>query len=453
MKAFLLLVFWGISLGTAALAEDAILSSPRLTPVVKAVQAVMPAVVNISTERVLRVADPYESYFNRFFAPNVRYFTESIPLGSGIVVDRSGLVLTNYHVIQRASKIMVRLYNHEMHTGTVVAYDMDNDLCLLQLEDLDDDSLTAIEFALPDDLYLGETVVAVGNPFGLEHSVAQGVLSAKNRSLREGEVVFDDILQTDAAINPGNSGGPLINMDGHLIGMNLAIRRDSEGIGFAIPLRRIEAILAQWLVPSKFSDGYCGFACETSMEAGVPSAVVTDVWDASPAAEAGLKRGDVIRSVNGASVTRAVDVGRRIWQLQPGEALRLTCGDGRQLRLAVEGMGPAVLARRRLGIQVQPLNRALRRALNLPADLNGLAITEVFPESEFAKRRVRWSDMGRRGDIVLQVNGISTPTVEALSQALSGTRGGARASVVLLFVDAVGAEISLSPMRVEITLN
>ncbi|MBN2452238.1 MAG: trypsin-like peptidase domain-containing protein [Lentisphaeria bacterium] len=414
----------------------------------------MPSVINISTERVVRVADPFESFFNNFFAPHFRTLTESIPLGSGILVDDTGLALTNYHVIQRASSVLVRLWNGEVHGASVVAYDVDNDLCLLSLE-LEPDAapLQAVGFALPDDLYLGETVVAVGNPFGLEHSVAQGVLSARNRSLREGDVVFNDILQTDAAINPGNSGGPLINLDGDLIGINLAIRRDAEGIGFAIPLRRIEGVLSRWLAPRCFSDGYCGFFTETVVDAEGVRATVAEVWEDSPAARAGLKPGDVVLECADRKVSRAVDVGRILFRLRPGETLRLKLADGRRLTLPIELMPAEVLIRRRLGVRVQPLTQALRQALGLPDDLKGLAISEVYPESDFEKRRGRWGDMVRRGDVIVQLDGVQTPTVEAMQEALKGRHSGAKAALVLVAVDTIRNRLRLSPIRIDVMLN
>jgi S1-C subfamily serine protease len=429
-------------------------SAVRRTPVVEAVEAALPSVVNISTQAVIRVSDPFAVEFERFFAMQSDRLAESTSVGSGIIVDSHGLVLTNYHVVQRASNVMVRLLDGDQFPAAPVAYDVDNDLCLLQLTgDLSGESLVAIPFALPDDLLLGETVVTVGNPFGLENSVSTGVLSARNRSYREGEVAFDDILQTDAAINPGNSGGPLVNLDGELIGMNVSIRRDAEGIGFAIPLRRIEAVLASWLVPSRFSSGYCGFGVETAMTAGGPTVRVKQVWEGSPAAAAGLRVGDVIVAVNGERTARALDVGRTLWRLTTGAVARLERADGQVLNVAVEEMSAAVLVRQRLGIRVQPLNRGLRRALGLPESIQGLAITEVFSDSEFAKRKVRWGDMVRRGDIIAQAAGMETVSVDILGRALATTRSGSRMPLVLIAVDTIRGQVRSSYIRIDVTLN
>ena len=450
--AWLMLVCLGLAL---ARARGAVAESVRRTRVVEAVEAVMPSVANIGTETAIRVADLFAADFDRFFALHGRRPYKYTSLGSGIIVDSAGLALTNYHVVQRASNVMVRLVNGEVYEAAPIAYDVENDLCLLQLGgDLAGKSLVAIEFALPDDLMLGETVVTVGNPFGLENSVSTGVLSARNRGWREGDTVFNDVLQTDAAINPGNSGGPLINLAGQLIGMNLATHRDAEGIGFAIPLRRLEAVLASWLVPARFSNGYCGFSVATAMRAGRPLAVVDSLWEGSPAARAGLNVGDVIVALNGERVTRAVDVGRRIWQLTPGERVRLEDARGRTLWVEVEEMAPEVLVRQRLGIRGEPLTPGLARALALPdAGVAGLVISEVYPESDFAKRPLRWGAMVRRGDIITQAAGVPVTSSADLAGALRRTRSGSRIPVQLGAVDTLPTQTRLSYIQIDVTLN
>ncbi len=429
-------------------------SPARLTATVRAVQGVMPSVVNISTERVIRVADPFEQFFNNFFEPHARYFTESIPFGSGIVVDSHGLVMTNYHVIQRASTIQVRFFDESTYTAQIVAFDVENDLCLLQLDGaFSENPLTAVRFALPDDLLLGETVVTVGNPFSLGHSVAKGVLSAKNRSLREGNVTFNDILQTDAAINPGNSGGPLINLDGELIGMNLAIRRDAEGIGFAIPLKRIEEVLARWLVPSRFSMGFLGVTARTTLHDGDPAVALEKIDPTGPGAAAGLSGGDVVTKANGQPVTRAIEFGRLIWRARPGQEFRFELTDGRIIELTVASMSADALIETRLGVRVQELTDPLKRALGLRQDIRGLAISEILPKSEFLRYQLRWGDMVRRGDVIVRVNGVDTGSRADLFDALRETRGGMTVPVILLTIDSIGEQLSIAPVRINVTLN
>jgi len=451
LPALELAIAWA---GVAVVGTGAEASAVRRTPVVAAVEAALPSVVNIGTATLRPLADPFAVDFERFFSQNLRDYRYATPVGSGIIVDSGGLVLTNYHVVQRTSNVLVRLLDGDVYEAGTVAYDVDNDLCLLQLRgDLSGKSLVAIAFALPDDLLLGETVVSVGNPFGLEHTVSTGVLSALNRTLREGDVAFDDILQTDAAINPGNSGGPLINLDGALIGMNLAIRRDAEGIGFAIPLRRIESVLAAWLTPRRFCQGYCGMTFTTERTAAGPVARVDQVWENSPAARAGLKPGMQITGVNGFPATRAVDAGRRLWRLTPGEVADLELAGGGRIRVPVEVMPPEELIRQRLGIRVQALNRGLQRALGLPADQQGLVVTEVAPDSDFVQRKARWGQMVRRGDLVVKAGGVDTPTPEGLARVLAPTRSGSRIPLVLVAVDTIQGKVSLSATSIDVTLN
>ncbi len=434
------------------IADDALIpaeNSPRMTPVVRAVQRVMPCVVNIGTERIVRVSDPFDAFFNDFFGGHFQYFKKSIPLGSGVIVDSAGLVVTNWHVVKRASKIQVRLLDGKTYEGVLVAYDAPNDLALLKLEgDFDKAPLHAIEFALPDDLLLGETVVTVGNPFGLEHSVASGVLSAKNRSLRESGITFNDIIQTDAAINPGNSGGPLINLDGKLIGLNLAIRRDAEGIGFAIPMSRIESVLSGWLVPSRFSLAVCGFLPQTVLTKGQVGVIVGEVIPESPAVIAGLVKGDRILRINDQPVNRAVDVGRILWHLAPGDKILLEVPNKKIPRITIGTMSANLLVRRRLGLRLQELTPPLLKALGLPPKLRGLAISEVLPKSEFTTVKVR------RGDIIIRVGEIETHSLDDALAALRNTRPGQTIDVVVLIeVRNNRGQAFMQPFRLNVNLK
>lgn len=443
-------------LGPVALVPADTPSARRVTPVVRAVNTIMPSVVNIgTTERRVALKDPFEQFFSEFFSPHYRYVTEYIPLGSGVVVDASGLVLTNYHVVARARNVRVRLAGGEEFAATPVARSKVNDLCLLELRDLPaSQSLVAAEFALPDDLLLGETVVTVGNPFGLEHSVAQGVLSAKNRSYHLGsDVVFNDILQTDAAINPGNSGGPLANLDGHLIGINLAIRRDAQGIGFAIPLERIEKVLNGWLVPERRTTAYLGLEPGTEIVDGKARAVVGAIRPGSPAEAAGLEAGQVIETVNGMPLQRGIELGRRLFRLQVGDRVELRLANGRTLTLAAQTMTPEQLVRQRLGLRVQPLSEALNRALGIPSQFRALAISEIDPDSDLAQHRNQYGNLIRRGDLLVSFNGTETQTVAELARLLQNTHSGMTARAVFYAIDTVNRRVAVSPLDLEINLD
>ena len=170
-------------------------------------------------------------------------------LGSGVIVDEDGWIVTNFHVVRRADKINVVLSDGSQYEARYVSGDEKNDLALLKIDAKK--PLPYVEIAGDQEPLLGETVIAIGNPFGLDHTVTKGIISAKNRRYDAGDVTFEDILQTDAAINPGNSGGPLINTRAQLVGINMAILSQAEGIGFAIPARRVANMLAMWFSPEK----------------------------------------------------------------------------------------------------------------------------------------------------------------------------------------------------------
>jgi serine protease Do len=231
-------------------------------------------------------------------------------------------------------------------------------------------------------------------------------------------VVFDDILQTDAAINPGNSGGPLINLEGCLIGLNLAIRRGAEGIGFAVPLARIEKVVDRWLLPSRFSLGICGLIPRTVSRNYRTEVEIAVVLPDTPAAHAGLVEGDVIEVINGKPAKHALQVSQMLWPVGVGEEIRLVVRGRGIVSLKVAEMTSEQLIQSRLGIKLQGLTPALKRALGLPRELPGLAISEVLPESEFAAAEIN------RGDIVYRVNGVTLQAVEDLADILRAAKPG-----------------------------
>jgi serine protease Do len=432
-------------------------SSRRRTPIVQAVGKIMPSVVSIGTnqEQYVQLRAPFRSYYEEFFGRHYyRVVKQYQPLGSGVVVDPSGLVLTNYHVVEGQNELLVHLSDGQSFTARRLAHDHTNDLCLLGLvRPPDAKPLVAASFAVPDDLLLGETVIAVGNPFGLEHSVAQGVLSAKNRTYRSDALTFDDILQTDAAINPGNSGGPLINLDGQLIGINVAIRRDAEGIGFAIPLRRIETVLAGWMIPARETDGRIGLVPGTSVTSDGMQATIASVVPNSPAAKAGLKPGTVVEAINGTPVHRAIDLSRKLFVLKLNDTVKLRLAGGKSVTMNVTRMTTSELIDRRLGLGLQPLTDPLRRALGLPRDLPGLAITEVAPDSDFAHLPSRYGNLVRRGDLLVEVQGKEVNQLAQLDQILRTRTGGMSLHVVVLAIDTVQGRSYSSPLEITVTLD
>ncbi|MGI6354565.1 MAG: trypsin-like serine protease [Lentisphaerae bacterium] len=415
----------------AAFGEEtpSLTASMRLTPTVLAVRSVLPWVVNIGTERMVKTNDGYDAFYNQFFGTFYRARTKMVkeyfPLGSGVIVDSRGLVLTNHHVVRRANNAEVRLWNGKSYPAVLVGYDAPSDLCLLRLSgDFSAKPLQAAKFANPDDLMLGETVLTIGNPFGLEHSVSQGVLSAMNRSLNDGDAVYDDILQTDAAINPGNSGGPLINLDGELIGINQAIRNDAQGIGFAIPMRRLACFLSHWLLPDRFGNTWLGIDLWTPVMRGEQGVIVQEVVAGSPAAAAGLRSGDEIVAVNASRVRCMIDFGRAVWHLNVGDQVTMLLADNRKVTYTLGPMPDNVLIKTRLGLQVQRLTATLNQALGLNVDARGLAVSEILPEAEFAVQNAPWRNVLKRGDIIFQAGSAETATTADLAKTLAETRAG-----------------------------
>ncbi len=435
--------------------DDTTARTTRISPVVAAVSITLPSVVNISTERIVnrrfaksRQGDPFAELINRFFARQQRLY-KTTSLGSGVIVDTEGLILTNNHVIQRASKIIVTLADGTDYVAKPIATDEANDLALIMLEELDSlTPLVPIEFAAPDDLYLGETVITVGNPYGLGHSVAAGVLSAKGRRfIYDDNVLFEDIIQTDTAINPGNSGGPLINTDGQLIGINLAIHDEAEGIGFAIPLKRIEQVLSQWLVPARFGMNSLGVIPGTRISGdGGLHAVVQRVVDASPAQTAGILAGDTILSVNGIEVFQAVDVSRMLWRLQAGDNVDLVLKAGGAVTIEVAritGADEAETAKRQLKVEFQQLTDRLADALGLPYS-RGLVVSAVEAAGVLGRRGVQ------RGDVLIQVGEAPIADFTDLYRALSGIQQGEVVAFVVDRINSVGGHIILHRHIVDI---
>jgi S1-C subfamily serine protease len=434
--------------------------SARVTPLVRAVEKIMPSVVSIGTrvERYVRLRDPYRSDFERFFGgPEGQLYQlrKYQPLGSGVIVDASGLILTNYHVVENQSPMLVNLVGGESFPARMVAHNHASDLCLLALERPDDaPPLVPAAFGVPDDLLLGETVVTVGNPFGFQHSVSQGVLSARNRIYQRDGLTFRDLLQTDAAINPGNSGGPLINLDGELIGINNAIRRDSEGIGFAIPVSRIESFLAKWMVPARRTDCVIGLIPGTGITHDGTRAVVLSTTPGSPAAAAKLSEGAVIETVNGTRVHRAIDVSRELFRVPAGGKVELGMASGATVEVAARAMTPSELSLRRLGLRLQPLTPALRSALRLPPQLTGLVIAEVMPDSDLAMMRARNGlELVRRGDIVEGIEDRPVADLEQLDRALRKTVGGMPVLINLMAIDTINGQPYPSRVKATVTVN
>lgn len=299
---------------------------------------VLPAVVNISTTQVVKVHNPFEGYnfndndpFNNFF----KHFFDNMPqerkvhaLGSGFIISKDGYILTNYHVIKRATTIKVTLFKtNEVYTAKIAGTDPKADIALIKIKPKRE--LPTLSLGNSKKIDVGDWVIAVGNPFGLNGTVTAGIISAKGRVIGEGP--FDHFLQTDAAINPGNSGGPLIDMEGKVVGINTAIVAGGQGIGFAIPINMVKNEMVSLKKGESIKRGYLGvmiqpLTSEAAKELGLKEtngAIVSQVMKNSAAQKAGIKPGDIIVSVNGKPVQSSSDLPYIISSMKPGTKIKM----------------------------------------------------------------------------------------------------------------------------------
>jgi serine protease Do len=312
------------------------------TPDVAAlVEKVQPAVVNITTSASVpapRMIDPFEFFFGphgfgmtppdgRSPQPPTPTLQERRSLGSGFVIDAEGYVVTNNHVIEQADEVMVRFADDRSYPAKVVGRDARLDIALLKLEAAA--AMSPVVLGDSDALRVGEYVIAVGNPFGLGHTVTMGIVSAKDRTIGAGP--YDDFIQTDASINPGNSGGPLFNLRGELVGINTAIHRQGQGIGFAIPINMVRDVVLQLREKGHVSRGKLGVTFQPVSEdiaraMGLDrprGALVSAVEPGGPADRAGLKVGDLIVEVNGTQLSRSHELPRLVAANAPGASVRI----------------------------------------------------------------------------------------------------------------------------------
>jgi len=309
LRKLLAVVLTAAGLFSAAGAED---GGRRNTPLVRAVQQSRHAVVNIHTEKTAA-----EEKDARFFNPRSRKVTG---MGTGIVLDERGYIVTNYHVIQEVDLVTVTLFNGSSYDAQVVSYDRRQDLAVIRIEP--DEPMKVLPIGTSSDLMVAENVYAVGNAFGYEDTVTSGIISALHRDVEVDEVQsYENLIQTDASINPGNSGGPLLNLDGEVIGINVAIRSGAQRIGFAIPIDDARRTIARLLSSEKLSGISHGVVAEDVKTANERKLVVRSVAANSPAQAAGLQAGDIITKVREIVVLDGVDFERALLGESHGRAL------------------------------------------------------------------------------------------------------------------------------------
>jgi serine protease Do len=400
----------------ALLAGGADARDPRRTRVVEAVETASPAVVNISTEQVIEHRSPFgndrfaDEFFRDFFgAPPPSQQRRTTSLGSGVIVDAGGTILTNSHVILRGGRIRVTLADGRDFEARLIGADADTDIAVLRITT--NDRLPYAHLGTATDLMIGETVIAIGNPFGLSHTVTTGVVSALGRALQTEDRVYSDFIQTDASINPGNSGGPLLNILGEVIAITTAIYGKAQGIGFAIPIDRARRVMRDLVSYGSVRRGWAGVVVEDlapgrARQLGVSGGVVVaNVEPQSPAARVALRRGMVITHVDGRVVGGRDEFEDFVESRGPGESLRLTViddGKTRNVDLTLATLGPERLedfAWKGLGLRVAESD-------------GGLHITAVRRDSSAAKVGIE------PGDALLAVAGRQLTTMSGFREAL-----------------------------------
>ena len=418
----------------------------RESAVVRAVRKVSPVVVNISTEfEVRKRTNPFsgfgfDSYFDSFFRdfldPGFEHRYKRTSLGSGVIIDgKRGFILTNEHVIKKTGTINVVLKDGREFSAQIVGADPDSDLAVLRIASKS--PLPGIEMGDSDGIMIGETVFAIGNPFGFSNTVTTGVISATNRSFRVNETVYHDFIQTDASINPGNSGGPLLNINGELIGVNTAIYAKAQGIGFAIPINKAKKIVSDLIKYGEVVHAWIGITVQKiderlsqylnlSDKIGV---LVKKVENNSPAYKAGISNGDIILSIGTTTIYSEKGYQTIMRDFSEGETIVVNVlRNGNKKRFTVKAtVFPKELAMdlayKLFGIAVE--NLSIKNRYRYKTDAReGVVISDLHPQSYLA--RIGAS----QGDIIRQMNDITINNIKDFEKAVIKYRQ--KSSVVIL---------------------
>jgi serine protease Do len=397
------------------------------------------AVVNISTTQVVKEnpMQPFVSpnspfkdffgdeFFRRFFGDSPQGQTKTHALGSGFVIDSDGSILTNNHVVEKADEIKIKTDSGKEYDAKVVARDPKTDIAMIKVKAGSDFPQPA-HLGDSNAIRVGDWVMASGNPFGLGHTITSGIISAKGRVIGAGP--YDDFLQTDAAINPGNSGGPLFNMNGEVVGINTAIVAQGQGIGFAIPINLVKEILPQ-LKSGKVTRGWLGVMIqditpELAESFGIKQTkgvLVGDVVQDGPADKAGLKRADIITSLNGKEVDSAHSLSRLVAATAPNTQATLQVvrdGKSKDVKVTIGTMPeeaaevPSTPKESAWGMTVQNLTAELAQRFGWDENERGVVIAEVQPGSAAGEAKLR------PGDLIKEVNRQKIQNIRDYNQAL-----------------------------------
>jgi serine protease Do len=398
------------------LGREALVRNSRRSPVVCVVQRVKAAVVNIHSERTVHGPVPVD-FFS--LAPSQNRVNG---MGTGIIIDPRGYIVTNHHVIEDVSVIRIRLSDGNTQNAQVVARSPEMDLALLKIEP--NQPLPIMPLGTAEDLMVGETVIAIGNAYGYEHTVSAGVVSAVKRDVSlNKEMSYKSLIQTDASINPGNSGGPLLNVNGDLIGVNVAIRAGAQGIGFAIPVDTMIRVVGDMLHARRRANAYDGLSFRDQLDPAddglVRKVVVTANDVGGPAGLAGLKKGDELVQIGDVKVACSFDVERALLDRHAGDVVPLTVrrqGHEEHLRLALSSPdrsrpGPVELVWSKLGLQLRAVEGDVVGRVNRQLH-GGLEVTAVESDSLAAKAGIR------RGDILVGLHQWETVTLDNVAFVL-----------------------------------
>lgn len=414
--------FLSANCALSASISDPLETDVRRDATVRAIDIALPSVVNIATATVRQYADYYDPIFRQYYRQVWRREVLN-SIGSGVIIDEDGYILTNFHVLQRATRAQIKLWDgrlYEVESQYVAS--PDSDLALLKLRTKPGEKFRAIKFAPDDDLLLGETVIALGNPFGLGGSVSRGILSSKNRrpAVEDEPLSFQDWLQTDAAINPGNSGGPLINLRGELIGVNNA-RGQGPGIGFAIPTKQITTALSELLSPESTDSLWFG----TRIKSGTVPLQITAVQSGSPADKAGLRVGQQILQVNGSAPGSLVDFNRLIVAAKDHNATLQIQQGSETLEKKVQLVPFDDVIRQKLGLVLLNPTPETAAAFNIRAG-QGLFAQDVEKDGPADRARLQ------KGFMLTGIDGKGANNLRAVASALAEKKPGANAQLTVV---------------------
>ncbi len=420
-----------------------------------------PAVVNISTVKVIKVPgqimrffspfgknDPFNEFFKKFFENVPPSKRKEHALGSGFIISEDGYIVTNNHVVSKADKIDVILKGGKhAYRAKVIGTDPETDLALLKIDVKK--KLPYLKFGDSDKMRPGDWVIAIGNPFGLDHTVTAGIISAKGRVIGEGP--YDNFLQTDASINPGNSGGPLLNMKGEVIGINTAIVASGQGIGFAIPSNMAKKVIYQLKKYRKVKRGWLGITIQdvdenTAKALGLSKpqgALVASVLKGQPAEKAGIKVGDVIIALNGHPIKNSRDLTIQVGALRPGSEAKVTIWRNgeikdiwvklgeRHLNVASAEQGSSTMPGYILGMKLRPVTPQDVERYNLDED-KGLLVVDVKSGSKADESDIRPLD------VILKANFKDLESVNDLKEVIKKAR---KRGAILLLIKRRGQTI------------